>query len=131
MRYFEFSCSKNVNITRHILGNVNDAGKKYCLTQAMQLVISLHILLFSLLKSSFRYVNQKKVQTRFYKFNLSATSLSSQKKVKIIKKIFSSVIENIRDLKRSKNKDNIKNKCLFLKILSFLNEIKNYIILSQ
>ena len=40
---------KNINIKLRILGNFNDAGQKYCLTQAMPLVISLHILLFSLI----------------------------------------------------------------------------------
>ena len=64
----------------HALDNVNDAGLKYCLTQAMSLVISLHILLFSLSKPDFLYVDQKKVQSSFYKFDLSATLLSSQKK---------------------------------------------------
>ena len=100
----------------HTLSDVNDAEKKYCLTQAMPLVISLLILLISLQKSSFLYVDQKKVQSRFYKFNLSTTSLSSHKRSKIQKKkTLSGVIENIRDLKRFKNKDNFENKRLFLK----------------
>ena len=105
----------------HRLGNVNDAGRKYCLTQAMPLVISLHILLFSVSKSSFLYVDQKKVQSRFYKFHLSATSLSSQKKVKTKKKTLSGVIENTLGRKRSKNKDNFENKPSFIANKLFTN----------
>ena len=81
----------------------------------MPFVISLHILLFSLSISSFLYVDQKKAQSSFYKFDLSATSLSSKKKVKTIKNTLSGVIENILDLKKSKNKDSFENKRLFLK----------------
>ena len=47
----------------HTLGNVNDPGQKYCLTQALPLVISLLSLFFSVSKSSF-YIDQKKVQSQ-------------------------------------------------------------------
>ena len=71
---------KNMNIMLHTLDKANNAGFKYGLMQVMPLVISLFVLLFSLSKSSFLYVDQKNVQSSFYKFDLSATSLSSQKK---------------------------------------------------
>ena len=72
----------------------------------MPLVISL----FSLSKPSFLYADQKKVQSSFYNFDLSATSLLLQKK-----KTLSCDIENTRDLKSSKNKDNFENKLFFEK----------------
>ena len=81
----------------------------------MPLLILLHILLFSLSKPSFFTLTRKKVQSSFYNFDLSATSLSSQRKSETTKKTLSGFIENTRDLKKSENKDSFENKRLFLK----------------
>ena len=96
----------------HTLGNVNEAGQKYCLTQAMPFVILLHILLFSLSKSFFLYIDQKKVQSSFYKFDLLTTSLSLQKKSENHKKDLGLCYCKYT---RSINKDNFEYKRLFLK----------------
>ena len=46
-----------------MLGNIKDDGQQYYLTQAMLLVISFVILLFSSSKSPFSYADQTKVQS--------------------------------------------------------------------
>ena len=94
----------------------------------MPLVISLHILLFSLSKPSFLYtLTRKKFNRAFTSSIYQQLHFHRKEKMKTIKNTLSGVIENIRDLKKSKNKDSFENKRLFLKkILSILNEIKNY-----
>ena len=94
----------------HALGNVNDAGQKYSpdANNAARDFTPYFILLIIEIPLSLRC--PEKSLTALYKFNLSATSLSLQKKVKTKQKTLSGVIENYT---RSKNTNIFENKRFF------------------